>query len=495
MAQLTGNTNVTALREVVRLAETQALLDRVREHFSRALAGQAKSQWPGLSGDPTERLRPLWQDVGDAETHWSMHGQDRRINEWILALRLSPNRAGLWNTNLWQVFASSSAMKPTASKQTAYPGWEVRTTNASGVFRFATASNWCVVAWARDNPVSADKFLAQLKVRSASPATTNWLTAWWDWGKLPASCCPAWLGDSQPGKTPIGTFHLNGSGGYLRSHLKVQYPQAQSWNLQPWNVPTNIILDPMVSFTAIQGFGPWLAKNTNARLLEFNPVPNQLYLWALAETPFQTYAAMQVKNGSNTLTHLATRLPDFIKACFPPRGVGAIVMQTNNMVVSWRGLPFIVPYALVEKGPGGDFLVGGLFPTAMTNTTPMDIQLAAQIQGRTDVFLYDWEITQDRLLQLRTLVPLLGMLANDTGDMSADTAAQAHQRLIADWIRAVAPHLGNTVTEVVASSPKEITATRKSHIGLNSAEIMALTRWLSSPEFIPGGTPPAKPAR
>ena len=65
------------------------------------------------------------------------------------------------------------------------------------------------------------------------------------------------------------------------------------------------------------------------------------------------------------------------------------------------------------------------------------------------------------------------------------------------WLMAIESRLGNTITEVSASSPKEWTVIRKSHIGLTGFELVALARWLESPGFPrPGvwlGPEPARP--
>jgi hypothetical protein len=161
-------------------------------------------------------------------------------------------------------------------------------------------------------------------------------------------------------------------------------------------------------------------------------------------------------------------------------------------VIQWSGLPFVIPYVSTAKASSGQYLVGGLFPTVLTNTTPMPPELAGQVHGRTNLLFYDWEITQERLLQLQMLVPLLSLLSPEDPQTRTVANTRVHQEIIAAWIKAMAPHLGNTVTEVFASSPREINALRKSHLGLSGAEIIALTRWLDQMPLtsIPNQTAP-----
>jgi hypothetical protein len=478
LSQLAANTNAAKLREINQLTNTQVILERVHQQFSRSFLGWVKSNWPGLKTGDARFLQPLWADLGNSEVQFAVYGRDRRVQEWVIALRLSAERTRLWSTNLGQVVTAGAPAAVYGNLGAS--GWQVRLTNTPGVFRFVNASNWSLVAWTRENPTGLERSLRQLQARGTlRPATTNWLEIEWEGSRLPPELDIARLWGSTPTTSPRGSLALYGSGGYLRTRLNLHYAQDRSWHLNPWMVPTNIIMDPLVSFTALQGFDGWLNSNDKARMLGLNPMPNQLFVWALADTPFQTYTAIPVLQGSNTLVRMAGQLPEFIKACFPPNGVGTVVMHTNNAVIHWRGLPFIIPYLLNEAGPGGDYLTGGFFPTSMTNVAPMPPQLAAQVQNRTNLLFYDWEITQERLTQLQILVPLLCLLGPDPGLPAATPEARAHLERIANWIRAIAPRLGNTITEAVVDSPRELTILRKSHVGLNSWELIALSRWLS----------------
>jgi hypothetical protein len=56
------------------------------------------------------------------------------------------------------------------------------------------------------------------------------------------------------------------------------------------------------------------------------------------------------------------------------------------------------------------------------------------------------------------------------------------------WLAAVGPLLGNTVTEVTFKSPNELNIVRKSHLGLNSLELILFSHWLARPDF-PSASP------
>jgi hypothetical protein len=74
-------------------------------------------------------------------------------------------------------------------------------------------------------------------------------------------------------------------------------------------------------------------------------------------------------------------------------------------------------------------------------------------------------------------------------EIFVSTNAPAKKRIVAPrlleqkWLIPIAPMLGNTITEVTYKAPNEINIVRKSHIGLNSAELIFLSHWLADPNF------------
>lgn len=50
---------------------------------------------------------------------------------------------------------------------------------------------------------------------------------------------------------------------------------------------------------------------------------------------------------------------------------------------------------------------------------------------------------------------------------------------------AIGPKLGNTVTEITFKGPNELNVVRKSHLGLNSSELIFLSHWLATKTFPP----------
>jgi hypothetical protein len=134
----------------------------------------------------------------------------------------------------------------------------------------------------------------------------------------------------------------------------------------------------------------------------------------------------------------------------------------------------IIPHVRPEKTPNGEYLFAGLFPLGpKSNTAPAE--LFAQVTSRTNLVYYDWELSHERLSHARHMLQLSDII---------------HRRRLSStnsigyrWTRAIEPLLGNSITEVTLSSPKELSFVRKSELGFTGFELMMLTRWIESPGF------------
>ena len=131
-----------------------------------------------------------------------------------------------------------------------------------------------------------------------------------------------------------------------------------------------------------------------------------------------------------------------------------------------------------------DALRKGNIPMLRKTNNPPPAELFAQFLGRKDLIYYDWEITQDGVLHARQMWQLLDILQHR--NFPPDDAPTVK------WLAEAGPLLGNTISEVSQSGPKELTLIRKSHIGLTGFEILALTRWFDSPGFPFSYEPPGK---
>lgn len=122
-------------------------------------------------------------------------------------------------------------------------------------------------------------------------------------------------------------------------------------------------------------------------------------------------------------------------------------------------------------------MMAGTFPAAPSNQ-PLPAELLAQLISRTNLVYYDWEITGQRLVQWHQINQAFSVLPTPgkLPEISAPTAGP-------QWLVAISPLLGNSATDILLTSPQELTLVRKSHLGLTGFELVALVKWLEAPEF------------
>lgn len=462
--QLAASSNATTLREIWNLPASVELKNQTSEKLSQALAGLLS---PRPKSDPAEcrrLIRPLLNDLWQAESFVEMTSPPGRAPELVWALRLSEERLRVWKANFGRLVS----------------GWDVRSETGAKRFSFGEARSWFVFSV---QPGSSDQSgnvatntsvfrRIQTQGRPVSEAKDYWLKS-----ELNLARLDYWWSGSNSGELPFLEMSLAGNGSNLRTQARLAFSKPMNWKPEPWQIPTHTIRDPqnsLISFTAAQGLAPWLSRQPFWRELDLQPSPNQFYAWGQANVPFQVQFAFPSGNSTNWLKRIANQWVPRLNTNLNEHAVGEIRALTNRAEIVWRGLPMIVPYLRPAPEPGREFLWGGIFPMDLP-TTPPPTALLAQLTGRTNLLYYDWEITEGRLGQLRALAQLLSFV---TTFPAFNTNAVSQK-----WLDAVQPRLGNAITEIAVLSPRELSVVRNSHIGLNGLELLALAYWLDGPNF------------
>jgi hypothetical protein len=294
---------------------------------------------------------------------------------------------------------------------------------------------------------------------------TNWLTADLNWPRL-ARIFPS-LKEFDFPKIQMqvvgrdGNFQLTGK-------LALAQPLPP---LENWRLPASTIHQPLVSFTAVRGAGPWLARQPWMQPLEIQPQPDQLFIWALARLPFQTFAAEPVPDAKAALAQLHQRLSTDIS--WREHLIGPFPLVMTNNEISLHGLPFITPNVEAVSEPAGDFLVGGFFPNP-GRSKPLPPELFAPL-SRSNLVYYHWEITPERLNELPQMSQLALMLTRHRQLNGQSVAAK--------WLDRAGPALGSTVTEVMQTAPNELAFKRTAPGGLTAIELLLFANWLEAPQF------------
>ena len=246
----------------------------------------------------------------------------------------------------------------------------------------------------------------------------------------------------------------------------------------------------IISFTAGQDVAAFLNMNPALGHLASNPLTNQFYFWALDQMPLLNYMAWPVANASNALQRLATEAP----AAFNPelKRFNGTQLAWNSKAarLAWLNMSMFAPALEAVQDNDGQFLFLSSFPRS-SKIKPAPDSLLAQIQGRTNLVYYDWELTGRRLSEWQILGKMISNRAvGENGDAEIASFDET------EWLGNVVPLVGNTVTEITRVAPKELSFKRKAPVGLTAVELVLLADWFcdaNSGPIHPPSTLPINP--
>jgi hypothetical protein len=458
--QISADTNRLAFTNLFCSAEARVLESQTLDKLSRAPFAWFKSKLAAGAGDGTAQLRPLLDDLLKSEWLFEMRDTTNGSPEYALAIRLDSERAQLWSKNLAAVLQSWTGIGIAQDKS---GNWELKKHLPPNLLRFQQTGGWVVIDCGQDKLSLRDQILpAPAKI---AVADTNWLAADLNWPRL-ARFFPA-LAEFD---FPKIQMQVAGRDKNLRMTGKLLLSQPLP-PLEKWRVPTNIIRTPFDSFTAARGIAPWLQKQSWAQPFLIQPPPEQIFIWALPQIPFQMFAAAPVPDADAALAQLHRHLSahtNWQGSFFMP-----VTLTLTNREISFGDLPFISPFVQAVSGRAGDFLFGGFFPN-LPKSPPLPPELLAHFTQPNLVY-YHWEITGERLKELPQMSQLV-LLLTRREQLDGQSAA-------AKWLDRAGPALGSTVTEVTQTAPDELAFKRTAPGGLTAIELLAFANWLEAPQF------------
>lgn len=504
--RLAAETNAAHFMSIWNLPESAALGAQTLEKLSLA-------PWRLASGNAAETnaasvlLRPLLDDLVRAEWHLEVRSAERGTRnaertsserevgnvaspspggegrgegerlEIVLCLRLDDTRAALWQTNLPAVLA---ALRQNSALRTPHSAFNV--------------DGWTVVSFGSAG-TDAGTLLAETLDRIErdhapfAPRETNfWLEADVDLRRVAALVAP---GMKLPATLPRLAATMIGDGENVRTRGELTFAKPLELKMEPWNIPTNLIHDPLVSFSAVRGIEPWLSSLNAWNDLEIGPPPNQVFTWAMEGTPLATFSAAELPNARQQVEDVSSRLAETLNPWLAAKAWGGLRLAENSCGVIWEGMPFMAPFLqLATNNNGTTFAMGGFFPGGGTNAPPPE--LFRQVVAVKEVVSYQWEITAQRV-EAWLYVGQFARFVSRKAQISKDSVSLA-------WIKAAGAKLGNGVTVVSRSGSSELSFVRKSGVGLTALELHLLADWLESPEFPYGlhtfvAPEPEEPAR
>ena len=420
-------------------------------------------------------IRPLLEDLLRVESYAEMRGPTNQVPELMLAAHLDNERAKVWQANLSTVLTAWTGIPVKEIQGEGYTGWELRKHHDPNVVRCLRAGDWLLFGWGWDELKLQPAFLQRIKEkkRPVEAAREDWLDVSVDWPSFMAHH-PFTLPSPLPAKLPKMHLTVQGRGTYIRPKLTMVYSEPLGLKMEQWKIPTKIINNPMVSFTAARGVAPWLGDLPMVKELQPGAAPNQIFIWAMGGVPYETQFAAPVPGASNYLAQLAPRLLAKLNTKSSSGMVSSQSIWTNNQIVI--GMPFLNPHLVAVREPAGDFLFGSLFPTPRrTNSTPLPQDLMKEIGSKPNLVYYDWEINQERISQWEALSQIYFM---SLGLPLLNPASAG-----AKWLEAAKKKMGNCGTEITLTAPNELTLLRNAPVGFTGFELNLLENWLDAPGF------------
>jgi hypothetical protein len=465
---LNAATNATRLKAIDALPATAELRKAFAQKLARAAYGFWKNDLPARVSDNTAFLQPLFEDLLSVENCMVVSGPVGKT-ETVLAAKLTEDRARLWSTNLWQAVTAWRFGNPHPTTSLGAGSWESKRAQAPELFQFVRAGKWVLIGLGQKQ-LPTLRTWAEQAMKSGRPVAllTNEF--------LELSARPRAMTSWFPlfGRYPFPSVHLRmlGRGENVRTEARLEYAEKIPGAFDAWQIPTNLVTEPLTSFTVARGIAPWLERNRDFIQLGLRPTPNQICAWGVSNAQCRVYFTLPMPDSTNALRQLAQKVPPLVLSHFT-NAIGNFLYVSNKAEVIWE-LPYIAPYLRATKDSGSEFIFGGDFPPFI-KTYPVPDELYSQVRGRNDLVYYDWEDTPQRLehgQQIFQLISIAGQLQMPATDSVSER-----------WLRAIRPHLGNTVTEIAQTGPKELTLVRKSQVGMTGFELATFSAWLESRGF------------
>ncbi len=493
MAQLDQDATAKGVRDIAGFPESAQLLDAVMTRLATApyrfLEGHTAS-----TNDYAPLIRPLLDDLRESEFLLESRDSDHGP-ETVLAVRLGDARAAAWMTGWKTVLAGWTGIQPAETSSAGYTGWEIKkhdSPNLVGCFR---GNGWVVLGLGDDELKLTTALLQRIKdtQRPVDAAKGYWLDAALDWPALRRHHVWTEGADLPVMRLTVQGQRKDNGETYVRPQLVMEFAEPLQFSLKPWNVPTNLIHNPIVSFTALRGLTGGFAQLPMVKALNLNPLPDQAFIWAMDQIPYETCLAAPV-TGRNATNYLRQIEPGIM-----PWVVKLLTTNSPSLQAAWTGeqllitgAPLVAGFVRAIREPDSDYVIAGLMPSPK-RTVPFPAGLLSELNSKPNLLVYDWELTGLRLKQWQSLVQMYSIVEREKSDLPESVTSK--------WEAAIEPKLGNSGTEVTLSGPKEITVIRNAGLGLTSFEITLLTYWFNSPNFpltyehesIPNLTGPGKP--
>jgi len=469
MNHLSRETNAAHLMAVWNLPESRKLEQQTLDKLSLA-----PWQWLHRATDTNAAalLRPLLDDVMSAQSCLEIQQATNQPGELAFAIHLDGQHAALWQTNLARVLESLTGIPPVPAPDGHF-GWALKKHHDPNFLELTRVGDWTIIGAAHDHNGLLDDFKSRLQHGQSPVAagnTDDWLAAEVD----PALLVPR-LTTLNFELSTLNRFYLSvtGDGTNVLVHGTADFSQPLALDLKPWDIPADLIDERLASFTIIRGFKPWLESSKAWNNLQIGPPPGQICFWAEQGLPNLSYFSAPCSDASNQVDRLADLVMQKQHSWFPPNGLAKFERATEFNGLQWKGLPYMMPFLRSITVSNQNFIYGGGIPNAAV--TPLSLKTLQVTLSQTNLVYHDWEITGPRIEQWI----FMGQFARYVSG-KAQMPFESPGLL---WLKAIAPKLGESVTDINQTGPSQLSFTRRSALGFTAVELNLLADWLESPQF------------
>jgi len=469
--RIAQDTNAALQLDLWKMPESVALEAHVLDKLARVPLALLQSRFPDVTNHFSAQLRPLFDDLLRLETFLEFRAATNGPATFALAIRLPDDRTRLWQTNLAAAAEGWLGEKAVDRAASNGSGWHVSGDQPDFTFELAQNSSWTLLGVGSD----PGALMADLAGRAGKPVAPG-PESGGDW--ITASGDLAWLLRDVLTNSPWGLpqFHLTVAcvTNELHTRGELTFAQPLPFEIEPWNIPTNLIHNPLHSFTAVQGVRPWLASLKMWKDLGLGEPPNQVFFWAQALMPFLTFSAAPLPDAGSVAQRLNGYLMQTLDPWIAERRWGKLQARTNANELVWADLPMMVPFSKSVSEAQGQFLFCGLAVISDTNSPPPAGTLS-EVLGRPNLVLYDREFTGPRIEAW--------FYISQTARVIADLPQLPEASESVKWLTTVGTKLGHARTILAKTGQSQLSFERHSSVGLTAVELQLLADWLASPQF------------
>lgn len=464
---LPNDTNGVLARKAFATEATRKLLRQVQEKLATAPERLAGEWLRDRSVDVAGRLRPMLEDAVQAASYGLWIRTDLPGGEWALGVQADEATAHRWAASWAALSRAFGESGPVRMDIEGTPVQVSRWPDLERATAFGRLPGWVGVAVGRD----PGELLRRL-VESARELAGEDDGAWFQARGNPALLWDqTWLPDGEVRLT------VRGRGERLLTEATIQLRRPLEVQLDPWDIPTNIIREPLIGFTAVRGIRPLLERIPLLQNRVFHPLPNQLFLWSLGLHYTQNYLAWRTPDALEKLRLMTPVLAEEFRRRWPFLAPAGVAFQPERKRIVVTNLIMSLPFLEADPGGSTNVIAGGLSYPLYLRGKSAPPELFAEVTGKPNLLYYGWELTQPRLEMLwyaRTYLSMIGGYY----PLPADGAVNG-------WLRdeAFTACLGNAATELSVQSPTVLKLGRLSAIGLTAPELIRLGVWIDGERF------------